>query len=94
MKLEIKKSEEELYKMLSEQKTASGKERVQALFFLKSKQVKIIAELPKILARKKITLQRWLRLYREGGISNIFLERKSTGRPTIITKEAREKLEK
>lgn len=94
MKLEIKESEEELYKMLSEQKTASGKERVQALYLLKSKQVKSIAELSKILARKRITLQRWLRLYREGGISNLLLERKSTGRPPIITKEVREKLEK
>jgi transposase len=94
MKLEIKESEEELYKMLSEQKTASGKERVQALYLLKSKQVKSIAELSKILARKRITLQRWLRLYREGGINNLLLERKSTGRPPIITKEVREKLEK
>lgn len=58
MKLKIKESEEELYKMLSEQKTASGKERVQALYLLKSKQVKSIAELFKILARKRITLQK------------------------------------
>ncbi len=70
------------------------KKEYKRYIYIKSNQVKNIAELAKILARKRITIHRWLRLYREGGISNLLSERKSTGRPPIITKEVRERLEK
>jgi transposase len=94
MKAEIKESVEELHKLLKEQKTASGKQRVQALYLLKTQQVKTITELAKILGNKRVTVHRWLKLYKEGGISNLLLERKSPGRPPIIKQEIRDKLEK
>lgn len=94
MKTEIKESVEELHKLLKEQKTVSGKQRVQALYLLKTQQIKSITELAKILGNKRVTVHRWLKLYREGGISNLLLEKKSTGRPPIINQEIREKLEK
>lgn len=80
--------------MLREQKTVLGKERIQALYLLRSQQVKTITELAKILGRGRITLQRWLKLYREGGISNLLIEKQKTGRPRIINQKVIERLEK
>ena len=58
-KLNITESEEELKKLLGQQKTASDKERIQLLYLLKSKQAITIQDASKILGRHRVTVQEW-----------------------------------
>lgn len=89
-KIEIKESEEELHHLMELQKTASGFQKVQVLYLLKTQQVKTVQNLALMLGRdgsicggstppqnfRRITLHRWLRLYREGGISGLLKKKK------------------
>ena len=70
-KLDITETVNELKTLLRKQKTAEGKERVQALYLLKLNKVKTIQELAQNLGRDRTTVQRWLRRYRTGGISEL-----------------------
>ncbi|NEP46043.1 MAG: helix-turn-helix domain-containing protein, partial [Okeania sp. SIO2H7] len=68
-KLEIEETAEELKKLLTNQKTAGGFQKIQALYLLKIGQVKTVKELALTLGVNRITVQRWLRQYRADGIS-------------------------
>lgn len=92
VKIEITETVEELHQLLKQQKTVSTREKIQALYLLQSKQVKTVKKLAEILGRPRITLQRWLKLYREGGLSRLLEQKKSPGRPKIIQEEIREEL--
>ncbi|MFH7028931.1 MAG: transposase [Heteroscytonema crispum UTEX LB 1556] len=82
--IEITESQEDLKRLLAQQKTASGKERLQALYLLKSKQVDTVQHLSVILGRDHVTVQRWLRQYRNGGLEAMLKRGIPTGRPKII----------
>jgi transposase len=86
--LALPESEEELKHLLAVQKTAFGKERVQAIYLLKTKQVETVQHLAGILGRNRVTVQRWLRSYRSGGLSQLLSQHKSQGRPMVISPEA------
>lgn len=89
VKLKISETQEELQELLRKQKTGSAKERVQALYLLKTCQVETVQHLAAVLGRGRITIQRWLKLYREGGLSNLLEERRSSGRPKKIPLDVR-----
>lgn len=91
-KIEIIESIVELEHLLEAQKTALGFQKVQVLYLLKTQQVKTVQNLASMLGRGRVTLQRWLRLYREGGISRLLEKKKSSGRPPHINSAAREQL--
>lgn len=67
--LEITETVDELKTLLKEQTTVFGKERVQALYWLKLGRVETIQQLAIDIGRDRTTLQRWLRQYRQGGMS-------------------------
>lgn len=87
-KIDITESEEVLKTLLAAQKTAFAKERIHALYLLKTKQVETVQHLAVILGRNRVTVQRWLRSYRNGGLSQLLSQHKSQGRPMIISPEA------
>lgn len=91
-KIEINESALELHHLLGQQKTASGFERIQALYLLKTQQVKTVQNLAMMLGKGRITLHRWLRLYTEGGLSSLLEQKKSPERPPLINSSAREQL--
>lgn len=93
-KIEIAESEEDLKKRLGQQKTASRKERVQLLYLLKSQQAKTVQEAAKILGRHRVTVQEWMRRYRESGLEGLLIGRVSTGRPRAIPGWAEKALDK
>lgn len=93
-KIEIAESEEDLRKRLGQQKTASGKERVRLLYLLKSQQAKTVQEAAQILGRHRVTVQEWMRRYREGGLEGLLVGRVSTGRPRAIPGWAEKALDK
>jgi len=83
VKLNITESTE-LSKPFRATKTASGKERVQALYLLKTKQVETVQHLAVVLGRNRVTVQRWLSQYRSGGLNQLLEVGKSTGRTALI----------
>lgn len=92
-KVDITESSKTLKTLLAQQKTASGKERVQALYLLKTKQVETVQHLAVVMGRDRITVQRWLRLYRQGGLNALLEVKQSKGRPKIIPDWAIEQLQ-
>jgi transposase len=94
LNLEITETQEELKILLSEQRTGFGKERVQALYLLKLGQVTTVGELAEWLARHRVTVQKWLALYRRGGMSVLLRYKPSTGRPSSIPQWAVKALKK
>jgi len=91
-KVEILESADQLHELLREQKTALGFERIQALYLLKTGQVKTIGNLAIVLGRGSATVQRWLKAYRESGITNLLSRKEGSGRPAIINSEVQEQL--
>jgi transposase len=92
VKINITEAPEALQILLSQQKTARGFERVQALYLLKTKQVETVQHLAVVLGKTRITVQRWLRQYRQGGLVGLLREKKSPGRPQTIPSWALERL--
>jgi transposase len=92
-KVEITESEAELKELLREQKTVSSKERVQMLYLLKSQQVESVTQAASILGRNRVTLERWLGKYREGGIRQLITTEWKRGRKRHIPVEAEQKLQ-
>ena len=93
-KIDIQESKEQLKALLHQQKLAQNKERVQLLYLLKSGQVQSVSEAAHLLGRHRVTLQGWLSLYRQGGISALLQINKPTGRPRTVPDWAVSALEK
>jgi transposase len=83
-KINIVESAQTLKTLLAQQKTAIGKERVQALYLLKTGQIETVQHLAVCLGRDRVTVQRWLRQYRQGGLQEMLAVGKSKGRPKAI----------
>jgi DNA-binding transcriptional ArsR family regulator len=69
--VEISESIEELEKALKHAITASSKERLQMLYWLKSGQLSSRQALAERLGRDQATITRWLRKYKDGGRSSL-----------------------
>jgi transposase len=93
-KLEIQESETDLKQLLSQQKSASGKERIQLLYLLKTKQAPTVQGAASLLGRNRVTLQEWMSLYRNGGIENLLKRKPQSGRPRTIPNWAERALDK
>lgn len=93
-KLEIQEDEKTLKQLLRQQRTAAGKERVQLLYLLKSKQATTIQQAARLLGRHRVTVQEWLHRYREGGIDSLLVSKVRSGRPRAIPNWAEVALEK
>lgn len=87
-KLDIIETQKELKTLLAQQKTASRKERVQALYLFKIGQVKTVKELAVAIGRDRITVQRWLQKYRCSGIAGLLAVKKGGGRKRAIPQAA------
>lgn len=77
LKITIEESAEFLEKQLKNTRTASQKERIQVLWWLKTGQVQEHQELAHRLGRDKSTITRWLQKYRRGGLSELLLVKKA-----------------
>lgn len=84
VKIDMTESSELLKSLLAQQKTAVGKERVQALYLLKTKQIETVQHLAGVLGRNRVTVQRWWSQDRQGGIKQLLAVDKPKGRPGSI----------
>lgn len=82
--LEITETETELKELLRKEKTGSGKERIQVLYLLKSGQAQTIIQASELVGRHRVTVQDWLRKYRQGGIEELRCRKTSPGRTRAI----------
>jgi len=71
VKIDINESAESLKTLLAQQRTATSKERLLALYLLKCKQVETVQHLATVLGRNRVTVQRWLQKYRSGGLDKL-----------------------
>lgn len=92
LKIEIAESERTLKQLLHQQSSARHKERLQALYWLKSGQVTTRLELANLSGRGESTVYRWLQSYRTGGLHALLDIQSSPGKPPMIAGEALDKL--
>lgn len=94
VKIEITESAETLKKLLKNASTPQEKERIQTIYWLKTKTVETVKQIAIMLGRNRVTVQKWLRKYRTGGL-NLLLEPKNNpgGRPTSISPKIIAKLQ-
>ncbi|NEQ35847.1 MAG: helix-turn-helix domain-containing protein [Okeania sp. SIO3I5] len=96
--LAIAESAESLEKQLKNSRTASQKERLQMLWWIKTGQITKHQTLAQLLGRNGSTVTRWLQKYRQGGLSELLAVKKAPGKSRHLTSEAlaglQERLEK
>lgn len=92
LKLTIPESAEELKQLLHRQTTAASKERLQALYWLKTGKVKTRQDLARLLARGESTVYRWLRRYKQGGLKAMLKVKAAPGRAPKIPPDALNRL--
>jgi ParB family chromosome partitioning protein len=77
----------ELKIIMSQQRTVTNRQKVQALYLLKSGLSQSITNVAEVLGVHRITVQRWFKQYSEEGLSSLLKLGKSTGRPRVISSE-------
>lgn len=92
--LEIKETLEELKQLLAIQKTATGKERVQLLYLLKTGHGQTISQTAEMIGRNRVTVHKWIRQYKTAGIEGLLKQKSSPGRPRSIPTWAEKALDK
>jgi transposase len=85
LSLEIIETVEELKELLRKQREGRLKERVQALYLLKTHQARELKELGQVVGRDTSTLYRWFERYRQGGLARLLeLGYSNGGRPAAL----------
>lgn len=87
LKIEIRESEKQLLKLLRQEKEPLVKERIQILYWLKTRQVETVNHLGTLIGRHRTTVSRWLGEYRDSGIDGLVKVGKSSGRNKAIAKK-------
>lgn len=85
LQVEIKESLEELKKAVKYAKTASGKERLQMLYWLKSGQLTSRLAIANRLGRDEATITRWIRRYKDEGRSGLLGIKHAPGKEPIVS---------
>lgn len=86
-KTQILETESELKKLLSRETDGRIKEKLQALYWLKTKKLYTIGQIAELLGCHRVTVQRWFDDYRQRGIEGILNRKKSPGRPRAVPPE-------
>ena len=84
LKIEIVESIETLSSWLKPEKNLKKKERIQILYWLKTRLAKTVGDLSSLSGKQRTTVSKWLSLYREGGLSKILDIGSSSGRKPAI----------
>jgi transposase len=87
LQLAIVESREELEHRLDRQTTATGKERLLLLYWLKLGVVNSRQEGVKLLHKSEATITRWLGMYKSGGLSALLEIKHAPGNPNSIPAE-------
>ncbi|MEG4330168.1 IS630 family transposase [Microcoleus sp. herbarium5] len=91
-KVEIQETVEELEHRLKRATTSVSKEKLLLLYWIATKKIKTREELATMLKRDESTIYRWLRAYKQGGITSLLTVKKAPGKTPHIPPSVREKL--
>jgi putative transposase len=75
---------DELKIILSEQRTIPNRQKIQALYWLKTGANQSLTDVAERLGVHRITVHRWLKQYTAGGLPELLKIRQATGRPRVI----------
>ncbi|MEG4574790.1 helix-turn-helix domain-containing protein [Microcoleus sp. N3A4] len=75
---------EELKIILSQHRTLPNKQKIQALYWLKTGASQSLTDVAERLGVHRITVHRWLKQYSAGGLQELLKIRQATGRPRVI----------
>lgn len=89
---EIRESEEELKGLLMKEKDYRTKQRLQALYLLRTSQAKTRLEASRMLGVNRDTVGRWLSSYDRGGVSKLLDIHHPSGRQSSLPQEYKEQL--
>ncbi|MBD2039539.1 helix-turn-helix domain-containing protein [Microcoleus sp. FACHB-672] len=92
IKLDISETAVELKTLLKKESNLQKKERLQALYLLKSGQVTTLEALSKLLVKDPSTIYRWFQKYKTDGLSGLLKLYKPAGKPCSLPAEAIERL--
>jgi len=90
LKIEIAESIDTLSNLLKQEKNTKRKERIQALFWVKTNLAESVGHLSALSGKHRTTVSRWLTLYRKGGLSKMLDIPVATGRTPAIPLELQE----
>lgn len=94
LQVTIVESREQLERRLDAQTTATGKERLQMLYWLKLGIVNSRQDLVKLLHRSEATITRWLGMYKSGGLCALLEVKHAPGNPSSIPTDAVSRLQR
>lgn len=89
---EIRESEEELKGLLMKEKDYRAKQRLQALYLLRTSQAKTRLEVCRMLGVNRDTVGRWLSSYDRGGVGKLVDIHHPIGRQSSLPPEYKEEL--
>lgn len=90
--VEIYESAEDLKVLMQQQRQGEHRERIQALYLLKSGRCRQVQEVAAIVGRHRTTVHRWLQHYQQGGIARLIGPGGTPGRKPAIPEWAQAKL--
>ncbi len=93
LKIEIAESVETLKEKLKKERNSRNQHKIQVLYWLKTKQAESVEHLAVLTGKHRTTISRWLSQYRAGGIEELLLLKKSSGRSRVIPPEIEAKLQ-
>ena len=90
----IAETPEKLRQLKNQQKTLVSFQKIQSLYLLKTGQIKTITKLATLLGVHRVTLQKWLKKSKNGGLEELLIIKQKTGRPSQFNDKAIAELEK
>jgi putative transposase len=94
VRIEIRETTEDLKTLMGQEKDILRHEKLQVLYWLKTKKVDSVLSAAVRLGKHRTTIQRWLSSQRKGGIEELLLQKPRSGRPRIMNPEIVERLSK
>jgi len=87
LEVDIQETPEELKQLLHQQKSVRIRERVQVLYWLKSKQTQNALSAAALVGRTYSTVKRWLRTYRQSGLEELLELKHGGGKELSLSTE-------
>lgn len=86
-KLEVLQSVEELKEIIKSQRKYKNIQRLTSLVYIKEQTFKTREELSQFMGVSRRTIEKWLALYREGGLDKMLISEKRVRRSQLIPQE-------
>lgn len=91
--IEIHERAQTLKALMREQVTLPSKERIHALYLLKSGAAQNVTHAAQLLGRSRVTLQRWLQKYQQGGLAQLLAPPTGQGAKSKVPEAVKQALQ-